>query len=106
MSSTSEGLPTCSMPCYTFISARLVDVLLCPICDADMLKSVQTARVLARARVSNCVPVSVDGTTSPSPSKATHRSPRLEWLSTEPAFQREGGQRKAFWRFQATDRAV
>jgi hypothetical protein len=106
MSSTSEGLPTCSMPCYTFISARLVDVLICQICDADMLKSVQTALALARARASSCVPVSVDGTTSTSQSNAIHRSPRLEWLRTEPVFLREGVQGKAFCRFQATDRAV
>lgn len=89
MSSRSEGLPTCSMPCYTFISARLVDALICQICDADTLKSVQTARALARARASNCVPVNVDGMTSPSPSNSIHRSPRLEWLRTEPVFQRE-----------------
>jgi hypothetical protein len=51
-----------------------MDVLICQICDADMLKSVQTALALARARASSCVPVSVDGTTSTSPSNAIHRS--------------------------------
>lgn len=82
MSNTTEGLPTCSMPRYTFISARLVDVLTCQMCDADMLKSVQTARALAgaraHARASNCVPVNVDGMMSPSPSNAIHRGSRIE----------------------------
>jgi hypothetical protein len=106
MSSTSEGLPTCSMPRYTFISARHLHALICVMCNADMLKSVQTARALVRARASNCFPINVDGMTSPSPSNATHRGARLKWLRTEPVFQREGVQGKAFWRFQATERAV
>jgi hypothetical protein len=106
MSSTSEGLPTCSMPRYTFISARPVHVLICEMCNADMLKSVQTARASVRARVSNCVPVNVNGMTSPSPSNVIHRGPPFEWLRTQPGFQRGGVQGKAFWRFQATERAV
>jgi hypothetical protein len=67
-------------------------------CDADMLKSVLTARALsrARARASNCVPVNVDGMTSPSPSNATHRSPRLEWLRPEPVLQTDSVQGRAF----------
>ena len=106
MSSTSEGLPTCSMPRYTFISARPVHALICEMCNADMLKSVQTARALVRAWASNCVPVNVNGMMSSSPSNAIHRGPRLEWLRTEPGFQRESVQGKAFWRFQATESAV
>ena len=94
------------MPCYTFISARLVDALICQMCDTDMLKSIQAARALVLARASNCFPVNVDGMTSPSPSNATYRGPRHEWLRTQPVFQRQSVQGKAFWRFQATERAV
>jgi len=87
------------MPCYTFISARLVDVLICQICDADMLKSFQTARALARASASNCVPVNVDGMTSPSPSNAIHRNPRLEWLLHRAGTSKTGCPRKSILEF-------